>query len=399
MLESGLRAGRCRLPGRPEVADGRRQRPGWTPATVVVNGAEGEPGTFKDSILRHNPYQVIEGAFIAARPSADRVIIALKRSFAGEVERTRRARRDATPRSCRSRSAARCSKGPTSTSTARRAPCSRRSTVVVRSRGSCHRSASVSVATRRPSATVPPWSTTWRRSPTSPWSPAALVRRRRLRTRPAPWSAPSPASQPLRVGESRRAAVPTPSSVSVADRVPSRRAHRRRQLGDLRRSSQFPQPRGMRASAAASVGRVHRLRPTHRHGRRSRRCRRFCPSSRAGSARRARPTGPTCTTCSLDWPIQRPPLTSRRSRPHQHRRLWRTVHLGTQQETGADQHLRPVPPRVRRAPPPVLPRGSIRSTSPSSPRSATTRDRRRPPSTSSPTGPTAARSSGPTPSS
>jgi NADH:ubiquinone oxidoreductase subunit F (NADH-binding) len=66
---------------------------GGPPATVVVNGAEGEPGTFKDrSILRHSPYQVIEGAFIAARAvHADRVIIALKRSFAVEVERTRQA--------------------------------------------------------------------------------------------------------------------------------------------------------------------------------------------------------------------------------------------------------------------------------------------------------------------
>ena len=34
--------------------------------TVVVNGAEGEPGTFKDrTILRNNPYNVIEGALIA----------------------------------------------------------------------------------------------------------------------------------------------------------------------------------------------------------------------------------------------------------------------------------------------------------------------------------------------
>ncbi len=66
---------------------------GGPPATVVVNGAEGEPGTFKDrSILRHNPYRVIEGAFIAARAvHADRVIIALKRSFVAEVERTRAA--------------------------------------------------------------------------------------------------------------------------------------------------------------------------------------------------------------------------------------------------------------------------------------------------------------------
>lgn len=63
------------------------------PATVVVNGAEGEPGTFKDrSILRRNPYQVIEGAFIAARAvHADRIVIALKRSFVAEVEQTRHA--------------------------------------------------------------------------------------------------------------------------------------------------------------------------------------------------------------------------------------------------------------------------------------------------------------------
>jgi Respiratory-chain NADH dehydrogenase 51 Kd subunit len=34
---------------------------------VVANGAEGEPGNFKDrAILRHNPYQVIEGLAIAA---------------------------------------------------------------------------------------------------------------------------------------------------------------------------------------------------------------------------------------------------------------------------------------------------------------------------------------------
>ena len=66
---------------------------GTSPSTVVVNGAEGEPGTFKDrSILRRNPYQVVEGAFVAARAvHADRVIIALKTSFAGEVARTRAA--------------------------------------------------------------------------------------------------------------------------------------------------------------------------------------------------------------------------------------------------------------------------------------------------------------------
>ena len=37
------------------------------PTTVVVNVAEGEPGTFKDRMLmRRNPYQVVEGLAIAA---------------------------------------------------------------------------------------------------------------------------------------------------------------------------------------------------------------------------------------------------------------------------------------------------------------------------------------------
>ncbi|MBW3643403.1 MAG: hypothetical protein KY447_10860 [Actinobacteria bacterium] len=63
------------------------------PATVVVNSAEGEPGTFKDrTILRRNPFLVIEGALIAARAvSADMVIFAMKRSFEGELSRMRAA--------------------------------------------------------------------------------------------------------------------------------------------------------------------------------------------------------------------------------------------------------------------------------------------------------------------
>jgi NADH:ubiquinone oxidoreductase subunit F (NADH-binding) len=63
------------------------------PTTVVVNGAEGEPGTFKDrSILRKNPYHVIEGALIAALAvGADHVVVALKRSFEPEVARVRSA--------------------------------------------------------------------------------------------------------------------------------------------------------------------------------------------------------------------------------------------------------------------------------------------------------------------
>ncbi len=52
------------------------------PPTVVVNGAEGEPGTLKDrTLLRRNPYKVLEGALIAAHAvGADRVVVGLKRS-------------------------------------------------------------------------------------------------------------------------------------------------------------------------------------------------------------------------------------------------------------------------------------------------------------------------------
>lgn len=60
---------------------------------VVVNAAEGEPGTFKDrTILRHNPYQVVEGALIAASAvGADWVIFGLKASFQTELTGLRRA--------------------------------------------------------------------------------------------------------------------------------------------------------------------------------------------------------------------------------------------------------------------------------------------------------------------
>jgi NADH-quinone oxidoreductase subunit F len=55
---------------------------------VVANGAEGEPGTFKDrAILRHNPYQVIEGLAIAAMTvRASQAFLAVKSSFTVEVE-------------------------------------------------------------------------------------------------------------------------------------------------------------------------------------------------------------------------------------------------------------------------------------------------------------------------
>jgi NADH:ubiquinone oxidoreductase subunit F (NADH-binding) len=63
------------------------------PATVVVNAAEGEPGTFKDrALLRANPYRVLEGALIAATTiGADQVVVATKQRFTEEVARLRRA--------------------------------------------------------------------------------------------------------------------------------------------------------------------------------------------------------------------------------------------------------------------------------------------------------------------
>lgn len=55
---------------------------------VVANGAEGEPGTFKDrAILRHNPFLLVEGLVIAARAiGAERAFVALKSSFAIEAD-------------------------------------------------------------------------------------------------------------------------------------------------------------------------------------------------------------------------------------------------------------------------------------------------------------------------
>ena len=56
---------------------------------VIINAAEGEPGTFKDrSLLRTNPYLVLEGAAIAARAiGATDIIVGTKASFSVEIER------------------------------------------------------------------------------------------------------------------------------------------------------------------------------------------------------------------------------------------------------------------------------------------------------------------------
>jgi NADH:ubiquinone oxidoreductase subunit F (NADH-binding) len=63
------------------------------PSTVVVNAAEGEPGSFKDrAILRADPFRMLEGALIAAHAvGADSVIVATKAAFATETDRLRAA--------------------------------------------------------------------------------------------------------------------------------------------------------------------------------------------------------------------------------------------------------------------------------------------------------------------
>ena len=60
---------------------------------VVCNGAEGEPGTFKDrALLRANPYQLVEGVIIAAfAVGAAEAFICLKRSFEREIDAVTRA--------------------------------------------------------------------------------------------------------------------------------------------------------------------------------------------------------------------------------------------------------------------------------------------------------------------
>lgn len=60
---------------------------------LVCNGAEGEPGTFKDrALLRANPYQVVEGLIIAAFAiGAEEAFICLKASFEREIDALTRA--------------------------------------------------------------------------------------------------------------------------------------------------------------------------------------------------------------------------------------------------------------------------------------------------------------------
>jgi Respiratory-chain NADH dehydrogenase 51 Kd subunit len=203
VLDSGLRGrGGAGFPIGRKWETVATNAEGGPPAAVVVNGAEGEPGTFKDrSIVRHNPYQVIEGAFIAARAvRADRVVIALKRSFPPRSSALATRWPRCGPRACCApQSPARSSKGPTSTCSVRRPPCSRRSTDGDRSPVSSPRTGSGCSATIDTDASAPDrrWSTTSRPSPTSPRSsPAAPTGSGRSAPRPRRGvpSSPSPAT-------------------------------------------------------------------------------------------------------------------------------------------------------------------------------------------------------------
>jgi NADH-quinone oxidoreductase subunit F len=60
---------------------------------AVCNGAEGEPGTFKDRyLLRRDPYSMLEGLLIAAHViGAEELYVAMKASFTRELARVRAA--------------------------------------------------------------------------------------------------------------------------------------------------------------------------------------------------------------------------------------------------------------------------------------------------------------------
>ena len=88
IADAGLRGrGGAGFPTGTKWATVAANRSEALPTTVVVNAAEGEPGTYKDrAILRADPYAVLEGALIAAATvGADAVVVAAKASFTAEL--------------------------------------------------------------------------------------------------------------------------------------------------------------------------------------------------------------------------------------------------------------------------------------------------------------------------
>lgn len=94
VLAAGLRGrGGAGFPTGRKWATVARHRSEVLASTVMVNASEGEPGSFKDrTLLRRNPFKVLEGALIAASAvGADGVIVAVRKSFGQEVDRLRAA--------------------------------------------------------------------------------------------------------------------------------------------------------------------------------------------------------------------------------------------------------------------------------------------------------------------
>jgi NADH:ubiquinone oxidoreductase subunit F (NADH-binding) len=92
LVRSGLRGrGGGGFPTGAKWASIRDAGPGRRFA--VCNAAEGEPGTFKDrALIRHNPYQVLEGLAIAAEVlGVEGAYVATKASFGHEADRLRTA--------------------------------------------------------------------------------------------------------------------------------------------------------------------------------------------------------------------------------------------------------------------------------------------------------------------
>ncbi len=88
--ESGLRGrGGAGFPTGTKLRTVSENRSQDASTTLVVNAAEGEPGTFKDrTLVRRNPYKVLEGALIAAEAiGAHEIIIGLKETFTTEIDR------------------------------------------------------------------------------------------------------------------------------------------------------------------------------------------------------------------------------------------------------------------------------------------------------------------------
>ena len=94
ITESGLRGrGGAGFPTGVKWATVAANHSDAAPTSVVVNGAEGEPSTLKDRmVLRTNPFEVLEGALIAARAvRATQIIVAIKESFRTEFAIVQRA--------------------------------------------------------------------------------------------------------------------------------------------------------------------------------------------------------------------------------------------------------------------------------------------------------------------